>query len=147
MLIFEGSINNNGSIGDSFNGPLLCLIMEEASGCHDDGFSDLPIYIHTSCKVIIPRVNSGCDGSPCRHSGAAVHGELAVETTDTLVSEHGLLLAVVVAMHDEGELAVQRRCLSSSDELSSVDGDEVTLHSDISVIGENQCSVFHCDSC
>lgn len=80
------------------------------------------------------RIDGSCDGGPGDVSLSSVHGELAIEAADPLVSEHRLLLAVVIPMQNEGQLVGVWVLLSSCDKGSSVDGDESSLNSQILVI-------------
>jgi hypothetical protein len=59
-----------------------------------------------------------------------VHCELALPATDSLVAEHGLLLAVVTAVHDKCQLMAVGFFLSTGDELAASQSDEpcVDLH-------------------
>ncbi len=111
--------------------------MEEARWGDNDGLSDLPIDVFADSEGATSRRDSGRDCGPSGSAGAAVHGELAVEATDALVTEHGLLFAKVIAVKNELQITVERGWLSTSNKCTAVEGDEVCVDCDISVIGED----------
>jgi hypothetical protein len=75
--------------------------MDETSRGYDNDFSYLPVHWLFHCEGSCSGVDGGPDGGPGDISWLAVHRELAVHASDTLVTEHGLLLVIVTAVHDE----------------------------------------------
>ena len=143
MFVCKWSINSDGLTGDGCNGFSFGLPMLETSRRHHDLLADLPVNRLNNCDCACAWNDSGGEGGPSGESRFAVHAEVAVQTADTLISEQGLLLAVVPAVHDEGQFAQMRVFLSTGDEPSSVQSNEPGLDSQVHPIFEHQSTALN----
>ena len=142
MLEGERLVNSDGGGVNGCDDSSLCLVVVKACRSDDDFFPYFPVHCVLDAEGCCPDVNGGGEDTPGLDARGAVHGELALHTADTLVTEHGLLFAIVAAIHDEGELALIRFLLCACSELTSVDCDQVRVDLHVSLISEDQSAIF-----
>lgn len=143
MLVLEGGIYSDCPVADSSDDPLFSFIMEETSRSNNNRLSYLPVNVFTEGEGSRARRYGDSNGGPSGLAWLTIHGELAVETSNALISEHRLLFSVVVPIHNEGKFAVERGSFSSCDEVASVHGDEAGMDSHVGIVGENKRTIFN----
>lgn len=131
MLELKLAVDSDGGSVDASDSPSLGLPMIETGR----GDYNLITYIPINCILDLQEAISWVDGVGEHGPGVllrlAVHGELAFQASNSLVSEHRLLGVIVVSVHDEVEIVKMRLLLSSCDESSTNKSDETSLNCDI----------------
>lgn len=146
VFIVEWLVDSDGCSCDGHYCPLLSLVVIEVGRSHYNLFSHFPVNCVNNTKGGIADIDGACDHSPRFNTRCAVHRKLAFHTTDSLVPEHGLLLAIVTPIHDKSEFFLVRFVFGTSSKLSSIDCDQIGVYFHISLVRKNKFSVFYNDT-
>ncbi len=119
MHIFEWSIHCNSISTDGSNNPPLGLIMVETSGCNNDFLSNIPIDWVLDSERRLTSCDRGTEHCPSVLPYLTMDGDKTLKTSNTLVSEHGLLCSIVASIKDEGELVLVGLSLCTCDKLAA----------------------------
>lgn len=101
VLVVESLVDSDSVATYCCDGASLSLIVVEISRGHNNFLTYLPVHCVLNDETTVSWANGARDQSPCLHSRCSVHRQLAVHAADSLVSEHGLLFAIVTAVHDK----------------------------------------------
>ena len=75
-----------------------------------------------------------------------MHRKSALVASDSFVSEHRLLLSIIVSIHDECELMLVWMDLGSCSELSSIESDKSSVNFHVRFIGKEDSSFLYDNS-